>query len=361
MSNTDEKYMRLAIELAEKGRGRTSPNPVVGSVVVKDGRIIGQGYHERCGEYHAERNALLSCTEDPAGATIYATLEPCKHYGRTPPCTEIILESGIKRVVIGAMDSNAKAGGGAELLRSRGLEVETGVLEEECREQNKIFFHYIASSTPYVVMKYAMTLDGKIAAHTGDSRWVTGEAARRHVHALRDKLSAIMVGIGTVLADDPLLTCRIPGGRNPVRVVADSSLRIPLSSQIVKTAKDVPTIITTVSTNSEKIRALEDAGCIIEFCKAENGRVDIADAMRVLGARKIDSVLLEGGGKLNFSAVKAGAVNSVMAYIAPKIIGGAGASPVGGEGFALMREAIPLKNTRLIQLGDDILLEGEVK
>ena len=356
----DEKYMRMAIELAEKGRGRTSPNPLVGAVVVKDGRIIGQGYHEKYGEFHAERNALLHCSEDPTGATIYATLEPCKHYGRTPPCTEIILESGIKRVVIGAMDSNAKAGGGAEILKSHGLEVTTGVLEKECREQNRIFFHFIETGMPYVVMKYAMTLDGKISAHTGDSRWVTGEAARQHVHHIRDKLSAIMVGIGTVLADDPMLTCRIPGGRNPIRVVADTHLRIPLSGNIVRTAKDVPTIILTSCSDADKTKALQDAGCSVELCKTRDGHIDFTDAMHRLADLKIDSVLLEGGGKLNFSALESGAVNAVMAFISPKLIGGAGASPVSGKGISLMRDAVQLKNTRLTQLGGDILLEGEV-
>lgn len=357
----DEKYMRMAIDLAEKGRGRTSPNPLVGAVVVKDGRIIGSGYHEKYGEFHAERNALLSCTEDPAGATIYATLEPCKHYGRTPPCTEIILESGIKRVVIGAMDSNAKAGGGADILKSHGLEVTTGVLEKECREQNRIFFHFIEKGMPYIVMKYAMTLDGKIAAHTGDSRYVTGEAAREHVHCVRDKLSAIMVGIGTVLADDPMLTCRIPGGRNPIRVIADSHLRIPLKSRLAKSAKDVRTIILTISSEQSKIKALEDVGCQVQLCKSHNGHINFSDAMKKLAELKIDSILLEGGSYLNFSALESGCVNYVLAYISPKLIGGTAPSPLGGRGFAFMSDAIALKNTKFTPIGNDFLIQGEVK
>lgn len=226
MNDTD--YMRLALELAERGRGWTNPNPMVGAVIVKDGRVIGEGYHHRCGALHAEREAFAACRESPAGATLYVTLEPCCHHGRQPPCTEAILEAGISRVVVGSGDPNPLvAGKGLDILRAHGAEVETGVLQPECDALNAVFFHYIRTRQPYVVMKYAMTLDGKIATRTGASRWITGEKARERVHQDRRRYAAIMAGVGTVLADDPLLTCRMEGGRNPVRVICDTHLRTP--------------------------------------------------------------------------------------------------------------------------------------
>ena len=239
-----EEYMRRALELARKGEGHTSPNPMVGCVVVKDGRIISEGYHEKYGEFHAERNALTRCTEDTAGADLYVTLEPCCHQGKTPPCTDIIIEKKIARVFVGSMDSNPLvAGKGVQILRDHGIYVETGILDAECRKLNEVFYHYIATKTPFVVMKYAMTLDGKIACATGDSKWVTGEIARTQVHRMRGRYRGIMVGIGTVLADDPMLNCRVEGGVDPVRIICDSNLHIPTESQIVKTASDIETIV----------------------------------------------------------------------------------------------------------------------
>ena len=239
----DSSYMALAVELAERGVGWVSPNPLVGAVLVKDGCVIGRGWHERCGGLHAERAALADCREDPAGAVLYVTLEPCCHTGRQPPCTEAILAAGIRRVVVGSMDPNPLvAGKGVELLRTHGVEVETGVLREQCDALNPVFFHYIRTKRPYVVMKYAMTLDGKIAAYTGASRWITREAARRHVHEMRHRYRGILAGVGTVLSDDPLLTCRIPGGRDPVRIICDTSLRTPLDSRIVRTADKAETL-----------------------------------------------------------------------------------------------------------------------
>ena len=233
----DQTFMERAIELAKQGEGWTSPNPMVGAVIVKDGRIIGEGYHERCGELHAERNAIASLRESAEGATIYVTLEPCCHQGRTPPCTEAILEQKIGRVVIGSRDPNPKvAGKGARLLREAGVIVEEDFMREVCDRLNPVFFHYITTKTPYVVLKYAMTADGKIATRTGASKWITGEAARQEVQHMRHRYTGIMVGIGTVLADDPMLNTRISGKRSPVRIICDSRLRIPLDSQIVKTA-----------------------------------------------------------------------------------------------------------------------------
>ena len=240
--------MRRAISLAQKGVGWTNPNPMVGAVIVKDGRIIGEGYHRRCGELHAERNAIASLTEPAGGATIYVTLEPCCHYGKTPPCTEAILENGIKRVVIGSRDPNPLVSGkGANYLRAHGIEVEEDFLREECDRLNPVFFHYITTGKPYTVMKYAMTLDGKIATRTGASKWITGEEARRHVHALRGHYAAIMAGIGTVLADDPMLNCRLDReegeAHQPLRVIVDSRLRIPEGSQICRSAREYPTVV----------------------------------------------------------------------------------------------------------------------
>ncbi|BAK97321.1 diaminohydroxyphosphoribosylaminopyrimidine deaminase/5-amino-6-(5-phosphoribosylamino)uracil reductase [Oscillibacter valericigenes Sjm18-20] len=357
----DRESMRLALKLAERGRGRTNPNPVVGAVVVKDGKIIGQGYHERCGELHAERRALASCTESPRGATLYVTLEPCCHFGRQPPCTDAILEAGIARVVVGSNDPNPLvAGKGVERLRANGVEVEAGILKDECDALNQVFFHFICTHTPYMVMKYAMTMDGKIATRTGASRWVTGEIARQRVHADRGRYAAIMAGIGTVLADNPLLTCRAENGKNPVRVVCDTHLRIPLESQIVRTAGEVPTILAAGRPTPERKVALEAAGCRVWELPGREGHVDLRALMDRLGAQQLDSVLLEGGAALNGAALEAGVVQKVQIYLAPKLFGGAGKSPVGGLGVELPAQAVRLGNTAVTRLGDDFLLESEV-
>ena len=355
-----EQYMKLAIELAKQGRGYTSPNPIVGCVVVKDGRVISEGYHERYGEYHAERNALLRCKEDTEGADLYVTLEPCCHYGKTPPCTEIIIEKKIGRVFIGSCDPNPKVdGGGIRILKEHGIEVITGILEEECLRMNEIFFHYITTKTPFVLSKFAMSLDGKIACESGDSKWVSGEEARAEVQLLRKYYSGIMVGIGTVLADDPMLNCRLEDGVDPVRIICDSKLRIPLDSRIVKTAKDIPTIVAAaVEGNEEKEKALKEAGIEVIHTSGRD-RVDLKELMRILGEKKIDSVLLEGGGQLNASAFRAGIVNQVQAYVAGKIIGGEKAkTPVSGIGAQVMNEAIRLRDLHADLVGEDIRITG---
>ena len=359
---TGQDYMKRALELAKKGAGHTSPNPMVGCVVVKDGRIVTEGYHERYGEFHAERNALTRCEEDLTGAEMYVTLEPCCHQGNTPPCTDIIIERSIGKVYVGSMDPNPKvAGKGVKILQEHGIEVETGVLEKECLALNEIFFYYITTGIPYVAMKYAMTLDGKIASCTGDSKWVTGETARHHVHELRKQYSAILAGIGTVLADDPMLNCRIEEGVDPVRVVCDSSLRIPLSSQLVKTAGDIPVIVAYAKENQEKEKALLQAG--VELISAgRDGRVDLAVLMRKLGKRKIDSVLVEGGGAIHGSLLKSGLVQKIYCYLAPKLIGGREAgSPVEGDGFSRMKDALPVKEMEILSLGEDICISGRVE
>ena len=363
-----EEYMRRALELARKGEGHTSPNPMVGCVVVKDGRIISEGYHEKYGEFHAERNALTRCTEDTAGADLYVTLEPCCHQGKTPPCTDIIIEKKIARVFVGSMDSNPLvAGKGVQILRDHGIYVETGILDAECRKLNEVFYHYIATKTPFVVMKYAMTLDGKIACATGDSKWVTGEIARTQVHRMRGRYRGIMVGIGTVLADDPMLNCRVEGGVDPVRIICDSNLHIPTESHIVKTASDIETIVACSQEaleserKQEKIRRLKEAGIQIIGTEGAHG-VNLVELMKKLGGQNIDSILLEGGGTLNASALEDGIVNKVYAYIAGKLIGGMDArSPVEGMGIDRMADAITLQNMEIEKLGDDFCIVGYVK
>ena len=359
---TDHEYMRRALELAKHGVGWASPNPMVGAVIVKDGRIIGEGWHKRCGDLHAERNALAACTEDPRGATMYVTLEPCCHTGRQPPCVEAIMQAGISRVLVGSADPNPLvAGKGVQILRDHGISVEEDVLREECDQVNEVFFHYIRTKTPFVVMKYAMTMDGKIAAYTGLSKWVTGEEARNHVQHQRHRYTGIMVGAGTVLADDPMLTCRIENGRNPVRIICDSNLRTPLNCQIVKTAAQVPTILATCCTDESRQRPYTEAGCTVLTTPPKDGRVDLNDLMQQLGQREIDSILLEGGGTLNWAALQSDIVQKVQAYIAPKLFGGSGAkTPVEGQGVESPAQAALLKNSTITRLGDDILIESEV-
>ena len=371
--------MRRAIELAKKGRGYVHPNPLVGCVVVNDGAIIAEGYHEKYGEYHAERNALTRCNTETKGASLYVTLEPCCHYGKTPPCTEIIIEKGIKKVFVGILDPNPLvAGKGVKMLQEAGIEVEVGLCENEIREMNKVFLKYITTKKPYVIMKTAMTLDGKIAAHTGDSKWVTNEESRKMVHELRSELAGVIVGIGTVLADDPMLTCRLEWNHHqPVRIVVDSNLRIPVDSQLVKTAREYRTIVATtvISTEAERngeisfncrrfldsLRSLEMTGVEVLECQSKNNHVDINDLMIKLGSMGIDSLLLEGGGTLNAAFLEAGCVDEVWTFIAPKIIGGEGAkTPVSGKGIDKMSEAINLQNIDIQNINGDILIKGKI-
>ena len=266
-SSQTKQYMYRALELAKKGTGAVNPNPLVGAVLVKDNRIIGEGYHQKYGQLHAERNAIADCYrrgENPAGAELYVTLEPCCHYGKTPPCTEAIIENKIVKVYVGSNDPNPLVdGGGIAVLRAHGIEVEPGILKQECDALNEIFFHYIRTKRPFVLMKYAMTMDGKIATVTGDSKWITGEAARRQVHEDRNRCAAIMAGVGTVIADNPMLNCRLPEGHSPVRIICDTSLRTPADSLVVTTAKEIPTILATCCTDKEKQKVFTDKGCKI--------------------------------------------------------------------------------------------------
>lgn len=357
------KYMKRALDLAKKGAGWTSPNPLVGAVIVKNGHVIGEGYHERYGEQHAERNALDACSESPEGADLYVTLEPCCHTGKQPPCTDAVIAAGINRVFVGSDDPNPLvAGKGIQILRDAGIEVITGVLKDECDALNKIFFHYIQTKRPYVILKYAMTLDGKISAYTGASRGITEKEALRHVHQSRNRCSAIMIGIGTAVIDDPMLNCRLEGGRDPVRVICDTHLKLPFNSKIVQTAREIPTIIATSCQDEQKREDLEDTGCRIWVVPEKDGHVDVNALFERLGEEGIDSVLVEGGETLNWSVIQSGAVNKVEAYIAPKILGGKKAkSPIGGLGFASPDESLHIVNTKITQYGHDFLIEGEVE
>ena len=355
------EYMRLAIQLARQGCGWVNPNPMVGAVIVKDGKIIGQGYHKKYGEPHAERNALANCQTSTSGATLYVTLEPCCHHGRTPPCTEAIIESGISRVVVGSSDPNPLvAGKGIAILHSHGIEVIENVAKNECNRLNESFFHYIQSRTPYVVMKYAMTMDGKIATGTGKSQWITGSAARRRVHEDRHRYSAIMAGVGTVLTDDPMLTCRLENSRNPLRIICDTSLRTPLQAKIVTTNDTAPTLIATAVTDTNRHQPYLNAGCEIMVLPQKDNHIDLNSLMQRLGEKQIDSLLLEGGGTLNWSALQSGIVNKVQAYVAPKLFGGSGKTPVEGVGVDHPGKAFLLDKPVITRVGEDILLESEV-
>ncbi|MCI1960110.1 MAG: bifunctional diaminohydroxyphosphoribosylaminopyrimidine deaminase/5-amino-6-(5-phosphoribosylamino)uracil reductase RibD [Clostridia bacterium] len=357
---TDEKYMFRAIELAKLGEGRTNPNPLVGAVIVKNGKIIGEGYHMVYGDLHAERNAIKNCNEDMKGATIYVTLEPCCHYGKQPPCTDAIIEKGFSKVVIGSRDPNPLVSGkGVKKLRENGIEVIEDFLKDECDKINNVFFHFITTKTPYVVMKYAMTMDGKIATSTGKSKWISGEKSRKNVQKTRNRLFSIMAGIGTVLTDNPLLTCRIENGRNPVRIICDSSLRIPIESNILNTAKDVPTIIAYCHDNFEKEKKIKACGAKTIKISEKDGHIDLKELIKILGEEKIDSILLEGGGELNFSALKEGIVQEVQVYIAPKIFGGKAKSPVGGIGINEVKDAFGFKLTDIERFDEDVLLKFE--
>lgn len=358
----NEKYMKRAIELAKLGTGKVNPNPLVGAVIVRDGEVIGEGYHAKYGELHAERHAFSNLTKEAQGATMYVTLEPCCHHGKQPPCTQAIIDHGIKKVYVGSDDPNELvAGKGIQILRDAGIEVVTHFMKKECDALNPVFFHYITTKTPYVVMKYAMTLDGKIACDSGASQWITGEKARRHVQETRNALPGIMVGVQTVLNDNPSLTCHREGGRNPIRIICDSKLRIPLDSNIIRTARNVPVIVATISEDERLIKALQDAGARVMQTKAYDKRVDLRDLMQKLGAEKLDGVLLEGGGTLNQSALQAQIVQHVQAYIAPKLFGGSGKyTPVAGKSVENPDAAYHLVNQQIKNIGDDLLLEGDV-
>ena len=364
--NVDNYYMRRALELSKKAVGLVNPNPLVGAVIVKDNRIIGEGYHEYFGGPHAEVNAFTNAKEDVEGATMYVTLEPCSHYGKTPPCADAIVRNKISKVVIGMIDPNpVVAGRGIEILRSNGIEVITGVMDTEIKKLNEIFIKYITIKEPFCIMKTAMTMDGKIATSTGDSMWISNQKSRAYVHELRQMVTGIMVGIGTVLKDDPELTTRREGkiSINPIRIIIDSKAKIPLEAKVLQCDEKTKTIIVTTKFAEEtKIKAIEQKGAEVIVTPTKNNRVDLNYLMRVLGEMGIDSILLEGGSTLNYSALEAGVVDKVITFIAPKIFGGTSSkTPVGGEGIEYVKDSILLTDTEVTKFNEDIMIEGYVK
>jgi diaminohydroxyphosphoribosylaminopyrimidine deaminase/5-amino-6-(5-phosphoribosylamino)uracil reductase len=363
----DTLYMTEALRLAEQAHGRTSPNPMVGAVVVKDGRVIGKGYHTKSGMPHAEIEAFRSASEVLQGATLYVTLEPCCHYGKTPPCTDAIIRARIRRVVAAMVDPNPRVSGkGIQQLRDAGIEVEVGLLEQEARRLNEAFIKHQISGLPFVIAKFAMSLDGKIATKTGESKYLTNEASRAYVHTLRDQVDAIMVGIGTILADDPLLTTRLPDnqGQNPHRLIVDTHLSIPLTAKVVAdTSEAKTTIFTAEHPDQQKILNLHEKGVDIQtVAYDEDGKLNLRQIFERLGQQQIVSILLEGGAELNGSAFRYHLVDKVLVFLAPMIIGGKDArSPVEGIGIEALCDAVRLYQVTTQRFGDDILVEGYVE
>ena len=354
--------MRRAITLAKKGLGWVNPNPLVGAVLVREGRVIGEGTHEFFGGPHAEVNAINAASGNVAGSTLYVTMEPCSHLGKTPPCTDLIIQKGIRKVIVGMKDPNPLVNGfGLKALKEAGIEVTVGVEEDSLRKLNEIFIKYIQTGKPFCTLKTAMTLDGKIATVENASRWISCGDSRKFVHELRQKYSSIMVGVNTIIYDDPLLSNRRPGKKNrdPIKVVVDTKGRIPVNAKVITENPQLALIATTGQMDLAKKKELERLGVQVVVCPVKNGKVDLSFLMIALGRMGIDSVLLEGGSTLAFSAIIDGIVDSVISFIAPKIIGGATApTPVGGSGLPLMDEAIRVINWKYRKLGEDILIEG---
>jgi diaminohydroxyphosphoribosylaminopyrimidine deaminase/5-amino-6-(5-phosphoribosylamino)uracil reductase len=361
----DEKYMRTALRLAAKANGRTSPNPMVGAVVVKNGKVIARGYHHKAGEPHAEAIALKKAGEKAKGATLFVTLEPCSHTNkRTPPCAPLVMQSGVKRIVIAMIDPNPRvSGGGVKALRKAGLEVVTGVLEDEARKLNEAFIKHITTGMPFVTLKIAQTLDGKVATATGESKWITGEKARQEGHRLRDANDAILVGINTVLKDEPLLTTRIPKGRDPIRVIVDSTLRIPVHARVITQKSPAKTVIATLaSAPMTKTEKIQEAGAEVLAVKSSRGRVDLRDLMKKLGRKGIMSVLIEGGPEVHASAIKSGIVDKVVLFVAPVLMTGRDSlCSIGGVSPARLGQAIRLEEVTSRFVGKDLMIEGYIR
>lgn len=359
----DEKYMRLAMQLAGNAIGRTSPNPLVGAVIVKDNRVVGCGWHRKAGTPHAEIHALNQAGELAQGADVYVTLEPCAHYGKTPPCAKALVEAKVKNVYGGLLDVNPKvAGKGFKILEDAGIHVEYGFLQDELRKQNEVFFKWIEHKKPFIVLKVAMTLDGKIATATGQSKWITNETSRAYGYKLRDIYDGIMVGINTVIEDNPMLTARVDGGKNPIRIVVDSSLKIDINANVVQDKSAKTIVATTDKADKDKILKLQAQNVdVIVVDKDENDKVDIEKLLNILGQQNICSILVEGGATLSGSFVAKKLVDKVYFFIAPKIIGGKEAkTPVAGTGILNLQEALTLKDIQIEKLEEDILIIGRV-
>ena len=359
----DERFMRRTLELAAKALGRTSPNPVVGAVIVRNGRIIGEGFHRRAGLPHAEREALRRITETARGATIYVNLEPCSHYGRTPPCADALIEAGIKRAVVGMVDPNPLVQGrGLRRLRRAGIAVATGVLREECERLNEDFACFIRTGRPFVTLKLAASLDGRIAAASGDSQWISGEQSRRVVHELRNRVDAILVGAETVRNDDPRLTCRMRGGRDPLRVVLDGRLSITPSARVCTQPSTAPTLIATSEDHGrgEKQAQLEAQGVQVVCLPGKNGQVPLRPLLVELGRRGHKSVLIEGGGRIAAAALREGVVDKVLFFYAPLLLGGEGRAMIGPLGIDRVAAGQKLHTITVERIGKDILVAAYI-
>ena len=364
-SQADRRFMKMALKLAAKGSGLVSPNPMVGAVMVRDGEVVGQGWHRRYGEPHAEVMALKAAGDLARGATLYVTLEPCNHHGQTPPCTKAILAAGVARVVAASSDPNRKVnGGGAAFLKAQGLQVEMGLLAATARRLNEAWFTWLETDRPFVIAKAACSLDGKIATRTGDSQWLTGEAARAFGHRLRHACDAILVGVGTVLADDPQLTARLPRRRaeDPIRLVLDSRLRIPLTAHLLHLNSPAPTLIATTSAAPpKKIQDLEALGATVLVMSEENGRVDLESLMAELGCRQVQSLLVEGGAEVLGTFFDRNLVDKFYFFYAPKFLGSQEAIGVlGGVGVDRLAQAHMARDLSLRRLGPDLLVSGYI-
>ena len=356
-----EYYMQLALDEAKKGKSMTKLNPMVGAIIVKDNQIISRGYHKKYKGDHAEVDAIKNSKVNLENSTMYVTLEPCSHYGNTPPCVDKIIENKISKVVIASLDPNPIVdGNGVKKLVENNIEVITGILDDENQKLNEVFMKYIKTREPFIIMKSAMSLDGKICTNIGESKWISCEKSREHTHNLRGDVSAIMVGINTVIKDNPKLTCRVENKDNPIKIIVDSNLKIPMDSYIVEDAKNNKTIIvTTNNSDNQKIKLLEELNIEIMIVNKKDSRVDLKDMVKKLGQSNINSILLEGGSTLNFSALKEGIVDKVMFYIAPKIIGGSGKnSCVSGDGIKKLDDCIDIDNLTYTQIDKDILIQG---
>ena len=359
----DEHFMQMALTLARKGQGFTSPNPMVGAVVVKDGQVVGSGYHHAAGKPHAEVNAIDDAGDAAAGATIYVNLEPCNHTGRTPPCTQKIIRAGITRTIVAMTDPNPDVtGGGIDCLKQAGIQITEGVCEVEARKLNESFIKFIQTRRPFVILKTASTLDGQIATRSGDSKWVTGEPARLFVHQIRHAVDAILVGIGTVRADDPSLTTRLPDrkGKDPTRIVLDTRLSIPHNARLLELNSEADTIIVCgKSAPDDKKKALMQKGIKIIPTDETNQKIDLPSLMLILGKMNITSLLIEGGGRVVHSALAAGIVDKVLLFYAPKILGGNDGFPMCfGRGPEKMSQALHLTDMRARWFENDIMMEG---
>jgi diaminohydroxyphosphoribosylaminopyrimidine deaminase/5-amino-6-(5-phosphoribosylamino)uracil reductase len=365
MSN-DSFFMKKVLTIAEKAQGLTTPNPLVGAVIVKDGKIIAEGYHKKAGTAHAEVIALEKAGNEAYRGTLYTNLEPCCHTNkRTPPCTNAIIEAGIKRVVVAMIDPNPEvSGNGIETLRKAGITVDVGIMDSEAQKLNEVFIKYIKTRLPFVILKVAQSLDGKIATAKYESKWITGEVARGYVQKLRHQYDAILVGINTVLIDNPSLTARVENGKDPIRVIVDSTLKIPIDAKVLTQQSAAQTIIaTTEHADKERIKALHKRNAsVLTVNKGENGGVDLRELMVELGRREITSVLIEGGSRINASAFQSNIVDKVVFFIAPMIMGGQDSlSTVGGPSPSALRHALKLTDMTVTKAGDDLMVEGYVK